>query len=366
MTQKITGIMGSAVTIAQIARHCNVSTFTASLALRNSPRVAVATRAHVQDGARELGYRPNPLINALMASVRSRRNRPSGDMIGFIISREKVVHPGQLDHQTRMLKGAAARALELGYKLDPIRLSSVKGCGSRLQQVIEARGIHGLIIAPVSGHDFKLNLDWKRLACVTISYSFSEVPVHRVTHNHFRSMRLVLDTCHARGWKRPGILLSQHVLEAVDQGFLAGYLTGTYNRHQNIPVPPLLYADDTFNRKTLLDWIKKHDVDAVLSLRHDTHTWLTSVGYKIGRDIGLVMLDCNETADEISGINQHQSDIGAAAVEMLANAMQNGEYGIPKLPRIIGIDGIWHEGGTLPPRKKTPMRQPKIISNPSG
>jgi DNA-binding LacI/PurR family transcriptional regulator len=343
--------MGTLPTIAEIARHCKVSTYTASLALRNSPRVAKATRELVQAGARELGYRPNPLINALMASVRNRRNRPTGDVIGFIISREKAIHPGQLDHQARMLRGASARAREFGYRIEPIRLTSVNGRGNRLQQVLDTRGIHGVIIAPVPGRDFKINLAWDRLACVTIGYSFSEVPVHRVTHNHFRSMRLVLDTCHERGWKRPGTLLSQHALVAVDQGFLAGYLTSTYSRHHCIPVPPLLYADDAFNRRTLLDWVKKHRVDAVLSLRHDTHDWLAGAGYDIGRDLGLVMLDCNESAGEMSGINQRQSEIGAAATELLANAMQNSEYGLPSLPRVVGLDGVWHEGGTLPARR---------------
>jgi DNA-binding LacI/PurR family transcriptional regulator len=344
-------------TIAEIARHCKVSTYTVSLALRNSTRVAASTRQRVQKEAHELGYRPNPLINALMASVRNRRNRPTGDVLGFIVSREKATHPGQLDHQARMFKGASKRAQEFGYRAEIIRLSSVAGRGNRLQQVLDARGIHGVIIAPVSGHDFKINLDWSRLACATIGYSFSEVPVHRVTHNHFRSMRMVLDNCDARGWKRPGILLSQHALEAVDQGFLAGYLTGIYGRHHGIPVSPLLYADDTFNRKTLLDWMKKHRVDAVISLRHDTHDWLVAAGYKIGHDIGLIMLDCNETDEEISGINQRQSDIGAAAIELLANTMQNSEYGIPKLPRIVGLDGIWHEGRTLPVREKSPAQK---------
>jgi hypothetical protein len=214
--------MGALPTIAKIARHCKVSTHTASLALRNSHRVAQATRDRVQAGARTLGYRPNPLINALMARVRNRRNRPTGDVLGFIISREKAIHPGQLDHQARMLKGASARARELGYRIEPIRLTSVNGRGSRLQQV--------------------------------------------------------LDTCHARGWNRPCILLGQHVLEAVDQGFLAGYLTSTHSRHHRIPVPPLLYADDAFNRRTLLEWVKKHRVDAVLSLRHDTPTGSTARG----------------------------------------------------------------------------------------
>src|SRR5688572_3469539 len=99
--------------LAEIARRSRASTFTVSLPLRHIPRVAEATRAHVCQVARELGYRPIPLVNALMTRVRSRRAHATGDVLGFIISREKAIHPGQLDYQTRLLKGASVRAREL-------------------------------------------------------------------------------------------------------------------------------------------------------------------------------------------------------------------------------------------------------------
>lgn len=342
--------MDTIPTIAEIARRSDVSTYTTSLALRNSPRVAEATRTHVCRIARELGYRPNPLISALMTRVRNRRTGATGSVLGFVISREQAIHPGQLDYQTRILKGAAARARELGYRIEPICLTSVSGHGRRLQQVLDTRGIHGVIIGPVPARSFKIDLAWERLACVTIGHSFAGVPVHRVTHNHFRSMRLVLNICRERGWKRPGVVFSQHMLDAVDQGFLAGYLTGSYQSAQKILVPPLLYEDGSFTREVLLDWVKKHRVDAVLSLRHDTYDWLAEAGYRAGQDIGLVMLDCNESANEMSGIDQRQFEVGGAATEMLAQAMQDNQFGVPTLPRIVGLDGVWHEGHTLPVR----------------
>lgn len=338
-------------TLADIARRSGVSTYTASLALRDNPRVAQLTRTHVREIARQLGYRPNPLISALMTRVRLRRGRQTGFALGFIVCRETAAHPGQLDYQKLLLAGAAARARELGYRLDPIRLTSVHGRGRRLQHVIDARGIHGLIVGPVAARDFKLDLSWDRLACVTIGHSFAEVPIHRVTHNQYRSLRLVFDLCRERGWQRPGVLLSRRVLEAVDQGFLGGYLTGSYMQTRRIVVPPLLYDDAHFDRETLVAWVKKHRVDAILTLRHDTHAWLREAGYRVGCDLGLVMLDRTESDHNISGIDQHHFEMGEAASEVLAQAMQNSHFGIPMLPRIVGLDGVWHEGKTLPSRK---------------
>ena len=59
------------VTIKDIARQLDVSHTTVSLALRNHPSLPAATRARIQKLARELGYRPNPLVHALMAHVRA-------------------------------------------------------------------------------------------------------------------------------------------------------------------------------------------------------------------------------------------------------------------------------------------------------
>lgn len=339
-------------TLADIARRSGVSTYTVSLALRGNPRVAAPTRAHVREIARQLGYRPNPLLSALMSRVRRRHGRETGVALGFIVCREKAAHPGQLDYQKLLLAGAAARARELGYRLDPIRLTSVNGHGRRLQAVLDARGIHGLIVGPVPARDFRLDLAWDRLACVTIGHSFGEVPIHRVTHNQYRSLRLVFALCRERGWQRPGVLLSRRVLEAVDQGFLGGYLTGSYLEARRIVVPPLLYDDAHFDRATLVAWIKKHRVDAVLTLRHDTPDWLREAGYRVGRDLGLVMLDRTESDHDISGIDQHHFEMGAAASEVLAQSLQNSQFGIPMLPRSVGLDGVWHEGRTLPARRR--------------
>jgi LacI family transcriptional regulator len=55
------------VTLRDLARHLGVSTATVSLALRNSPRVAEATRLRVQAGMRELGY----VYNRGAASLRT-------------------------------------------------------------------------------------------------------------------------------------------------------------------------------------------------------------------------------------------------------------------------------------------------------
>ena len=68
------------VTLADIAAKAAVHVTTVSLALRNHPRLPEATRQRIQALAEELGYRPDPMLRALVAyrgRAMDRRNTPT-------------------------------------------------------------------------------------------------------------------------------------------------------------------------------------------------------------------------------------------------------------------------------------------------
>ena len=55
------------VTLADIARKAGVHVTTVSLALRNHPRLPVATRQRLCALADQMGYRPDPAMRALVS-----------------------------------------------------------------------------------------------------------------------------------------------------------------------------------------------------------------------------------------------------------------------------------------------------------
>ena len=55
------------VTLQQVAKHAGVSTSTASLIVRNNPRISEATRKKVLKSMRELGY----VYDRIAANLRS-------------------------------------------------------------------------------------------------------------------------------------------------------------------------------------------------------------------------------------------------------------------------------------------------------
>ncbi|MCX7914765.1 MAG: LacI family DNA-binding transcriptional regulator [Verrucomicrobiae bacterium] len=61
------------VTLEQVARAAGVHRTTVSRALRNHPGIPPATRDRIVKIAKQLGYRPNPLVSIYQAYVRAHR-----------------------------------------------------------------------------------------------------------------------------------------------------------------------------------------------------------------------------------------------------------------------------------------------------
>src|SRR5581483_2410531 len=91
---------------------------TVALALREHPRIPVATRRRVQQIAKNLGYRLNPLVAALMSSRRS--GRPVKHVtLAFVTNYPTRFgwRPEQHDRPD-FFPGALQRARDFGYKLE--------------------------------------------------------------------------------------------------------------------------------------------------------------------------------------------------------------------------------------------------------
>ena len=342
--------MAASPTLADVARKAGVSTFTASMALRGSPPVAAATRDRVLAVAATLDYKPNPLVRTVMAGIRHRQHRLTGNVIAFLVTRERASRPQQLDYQDRLLLGAAERARHHGFRLETIAFSSVNFSGRRLQQVLDARNIVGLVIPPVPNNAFTIGLDWSRLACVSVGHSFAEVPTHRVSSNHARFMRTALKASASLGWSRPGLAVSNRLVEATDEAVIGGYFGSTYLTDGTFAIPPYLYDDDECYEPGFLEWIRAQNVGVVLTMRGTLYDTLVDAGYSVGRDIGYASLNRHEGDLRFAGIDQHMPDLGAAAIDLLVHGMQANEVGIPARPRIVELDGHWVDGPSLPRR----------------
>src|SRR5438045_673838 len=106
------------VRLQDIADRAGVSKATVSLALRNHASIPLATRERIQQFAREMDYRPNPLVSALMSFHRATHvGRPTHLTLAMIVN-----FPRSSDWKTYLsddlLASAEARAEQLGYHLE--------------------------------------------------------------------------------------------------------------------------------------------------------------------------------------------------------------------------------------------------------
>ena len=70
--------------MADIARKVGLGRSTVSMALRNHPEIALATRRRVQKAAEELGYLPDPLLSLLMSNLHDASDRPRDAVLAVI------------------------------------------------------------------------------------------------------------------------------------------------------------------------------------------------------------------------------------------------------------------------------------------
>ena len=131
-------------TLREIARRARVSAMTVSRALKNHPKQNPETNRRIRDLAIDMGWKPNPLVSALMGQrVRQHGTRSSANLA--ILDPRSDDTPANADY----IRGARQQAADFGYALDvfPYRPEDVSP--AKLRSILDARGIRGLILMPL-------------------------------------------------------------------------------------------------------------------------------------------------------------------------------------------------------------------------
>ena len=337
------------ITLQDVAKRAAVHRSTVSLALREDPKIPEATRKRICALANELGYRPNPLVAALMQSRRSGR-KVKHVTIAFVTN-----YPNRYGwrpvHHTRpnFFPGAEARAKELGYRLEDFWLAQPGMTPQRFCDILTTRGISGVIIGRLPPGLHAIELLWHRYACVALGMTLHSPHLHHVTENHYDTAAQAMKQCHERGYRRVGFAFT----DANDSPEVGDRWLGAYLRQQlifpykdRLPICPGEPASQT----QFTEWFQRHQPDALL-VNHapPVHAWLRSLGKAVPRDVGLVELE-DEPEQGSSGVYYDPEIVGALAVEMLVGLMHRNEKGIPLHPHEVLLCGEWREGRTLPRR----------------
>lgn len=332
-------------TMEDVARSAGVHQTTVSRALRNDRRLPEATRQRIKAIADEMGYRPNPLLSALGANLRQRRTGEFSATLAYLVRADSPA-----ERRREHLAGANDAAVAQGYRLEEFVVGSAGLSPERLNDVLLARNVQGVIIGPLPEPRGTIDLRWDEFCAVSIEFTFTQPLFDRIVHDSYAAMRQLLQQCRDRGYSRAGLVLSE-AGNARTEGLNVGAFLFEQSAGGLDGIPPRImpeWSADAFGA-----WFREQRPDVVITsnvFRDEVVGWMQAAGIRPGADVGLANVNALPEQN-VAGIQQAWHSIGAIAVQQVIDKINRNDRGAPALFRSILIPGRWHEGETLPPRR---------------
>lgn len=334
------------ITVRSIARQLQLSAATVSAALSGRGRVAPGTAERVRAAAQAAGYKQNPLTTNLMAELRRSRN----DTFRGVLAAVELLEPARSPHgifHCELALGARNRAAQLGFELNEFAIGKHGMSMSRLDLVLRARNIHGVLLLPSWHTPDWSQLDWSQYAGVYTDYNVGRPVLHAVCCNHYRSLMLTLGLLAERGYRRPGMFLERDRNDRIDHRWGAAYHAFFETIRTAAPVPPLFVSE--LRREEFVRWFRRHRPDVVIGHYTDTVDWMETCGARVPETHGFVCLNLIYKKRPCAGLDQQPRELGARSAEMLVAQLQRNERGIPEWPTMTTIPARWIEGPTVRP-----------------
>lgn len=343
--------MNRSPTLRELAALAGVSHQTVALAIRNSPRIATATRERLQLLARNAGYRRNPNVSAWAAYVRTKKAVSGRATLGFI----GPLPPDSADRYvfySEFYQGACEEADFLGYGLDFFALSDYNQNWNQIQKIMKARNIRGCMVFCQFLGGF-MDLQWNDFAIVSLDRARSPRQFDFASSDHYKVMTMALENLRRLGYRRIGYYGGLNPnLEDLSRwrgAFAADLLYR--NRRDRVPIRELEVESPP--ARSILDWWKKYRPDAIISSWGQEIQVLQRAGVRVPRDVAFAQLDVAQKDHHTSGIDQRLPHVAAAAVRLLVEKLERNEVGLPEVCRGIVIQPAWKEGKTAPPKKSS-------------
>lgn len=322
-----------------------------SLALRHHPSIPKATQTRVVRAARKLGYRPNPLVSALMSCHMQIRDNGPRLTLAYVTSHPKTDPWRSYEAYVRMFEGARTRAAELGSTVEELSLAEGGMTSSRLRTILNARGIRGVLAGPLPGDTTLFPIDIANLSVVGLGMSVIEPAIMRVACDLYHLTRLSVHRCTELGYRRIGFAVSAEMSSRLEHRLLAGYRQGLFDMSLRETVRPLLPPQTATFASHLRDWCRRERPDVVIFGTFDE-----ACQRAVPVEIGCVATCVMHLGSPLTGTFQNERLMGTIAVEQLLNQLYHNAVGPLEEPRTYLLRGQWNAGETAPgPKRRRPL-----------
>ena len=336
-----------------IAREIGVAASTVSRALRGDPRISPATRARVQRVVDRTGYRPNPLVSALMTQLRDGRPPAAKCNLAWLDFFDAPEEWRNDPVQLAFYQGATQRAQALGYSLGRIHVAGRSA--ERITRLLLSRGVGGVLFPNFDaggGLASRLPVHLEKFTCVGVGTRYEEPFLHYSSDDQYESSRLAVQRLWRRGYRRIGYVGDRRIERIVNGRFYAGFHATLQTEFGSRPLAPLI----TDNENEALQWLRRHRVDAIVTAARRLYALLRDRDVRMPEEIGFAHLNVEDAegvsgvpSGEISGVKQDNIGVGANAVELLVSLLYHNELGLPCHPRGMQVQGTWVDGKTVRP-----------------
>ena len=333
----------------ELAKLAKVSKATVSLALRNHSRISRKTRERVQALATKHGYRVNPLVAAQMSAIQmGKRAASSASTVGFVAP--KTLSEAKEDLKTPLryyYDGVKQRAEELGFTIDYITLLPEDTTNRRLNSILAARGICGVIFAPLT-EDYPLDdfeFDWEGHALVALENTFRKPKIHSICNDEFETITRMVEQLESKGYQRIGMAMWELEDSHVKHIWLAGFRA----YQALLPKPRRIeqFITKDWSKDTFLAWFRKCRPEVIICIDDLPMKWLQEEGLRVPDDVGQASLYWLPSRPHLAGFYQNHESMGAAAIDLLSAQLYRNERGIPAQPKKVLIQSVWHDGPSL-------------------
>lgn len=351
-------------TLADIAQRAGVHVTTVSLAMRQHPKIPTGTRNRICRLAAEMGYRPDPILQALTA-YRSRTMPRKPPTLAYLSDQPQQV--GTAATSTAIwFAGAKTRAFDLGFNLEHVRTRNPAAHDLHVIDTLLARRIGGLIIADVASLELESRPDWTHLSAVKIGHAPARPPVHRVMSDDYAIIRMAMARAIAAGYRRIGLVMPQSWKDQAENRWVAGYLVAQANLALADRIPALLFPDSAHlpdesavPPELLARWFRTSRPDVIISKASFIRAALTGLGLRVPRDVAFIDLFLEDTSGRTAGVRHNHAEVGAFAVETLAGMIERKGFGVPSSAATTFIAGVWCDGVSCPPRSAGKTKEPR-------
>ena len=332
----------------QIADAAGVSKSSVSLALRNDPRLAESTRAHIQKVAKDMGYCRNPIVDNLMSQLRS--GSRSGFLANIALLNCAPYEDLNSNHTfQRLKKGVCDHSEKLGYGVEEFWLQRPDVRPQRIKQILDARGIKGLILVGILKVEDVYGVNFNDLlstfATSVIGTTLLDKSISCATNDQYLTARRATHKVIEMGYKRPLLLMSKEVDTLLEEKFSSGY----YSILRNIPTKDQLEAIDLDFSKidSIVSRIRDIKPDVIITNNDDLYKLFKNASFKIPQELGLVHLDWHPKIEKWAGMRQNHRVVGRAGVDIVVGQLNRNEYGTQEHPLIVEVESTWVDGPSI-------------------